>query len=802
MNKMMKKQILPAIILVLAIAGCSTSSGLTPEDDSSGGPSRTAPKSGYGRILWGLWDVTINPDDGSVDAVMLRNADFTANVTQFMQPLFSAINWVSIQVQPGTNFGEGYIIVNVTLRHPFNGKNFYNGFDVRGIFMADGSYNGTYDPTVLYAGEGDTQLLNADGYTRWWNPTEFLTYNTLFGYTPGNLAPPVFPLATVNPFKYFADDLDVNEPFSQVDISKRGFFTSTPGVNTRRYEIQFKKDGGKPVFKFQYAVDASWAPPDPAYKPDYPAEAFPLEANCREAFMVDVTDAGSTAWWEDTDDYGGELVLDITVGDWQGAVNPQGPLGEVAAIWIEGPILNGAVEVLGNADIISLESYKFIAEVTLDNLLLTQAGTEELFGTVISAAPNSYEPQTPGGSNFDYPIAPLAAFFKCTVEIKGGGGLPIWPVAQGNRGHTGYVGLYGPDEIHDAPTWTHLWQPHPYGNPLSVFLSETVAFLSNTGDGGPLPCGAVDLVTKTTKWNQQFHYDMQNWLNLKAISEDGEIAFTCESKYNTIYGLDTEDGSEVWQIPGEMRADDYPTIDLDGNFIIPIKDIGYRSVDAHTGAINWTTTGGSGYYSVPAVGANGVIYATQGGQWDRILVALNPADGSINWQTGSLGQGAGNGVTVHPNGDIILHTMEGLHCFRDLGDDYTVVWQQPYPCPFFSSVGVGPSGDIYSLDYEGVFRRLDPATGETVASSTGWGPGNSFRPAIGADGLVYSRSYLYDENEAYMTCWNADCTLRWQYYAGQWLMGDGHMAAPAIAQDGALISSYRTLGLCVWKDSS
>src|SRR4030042_6201630 len=34
--------------------------------------------------LWGLWEVSIDPDDWSVDAVPCRDAMFTANVVQFL----------------------------------------------------------------------------------------------------------------------------------------------------------------------------------------------------------------------------------------------------------------------------------------------------------------------------------------------------------------------------------------------------------------------------------------------------------------------------------------------------------------------------------------------------------------------------------------------------------------------------------------------------------------------------------------------------------------------------------------------
>ncbi len=788
------------LLLAIASAGCAGASAVLPDSSPPDNITQVSYEGMVGRTLWGLWDARLDKESLTVNVTPMRSADFTCNVTRFMQPPYSPVNMLSISIGPGSDPANGFFIVDVTVRHPFPGLNKFNGFDVRGILLSNGSEHGIHDPSVIIAAQGETRLKNADGYTRWWNYPEFTTYGTIFGFTFGSLAPPNQPTATVNPYKYFADGLDADAQMSELNTANRGFFSTNPGVNTRRYEIQFKNIGGQNILDFQYAVDASWALPDPAFEPEYPVEAFPLSANCAEAFMVEVTDAGSDAWWGGPGQSGGKLVLDIAVSDWQGLENPGGALGQISEIWLEGPVLNGAVEVLGSAQVIDPGGLTAVVRATIDDLNLTQSGPEYLFGAVVSSSPSTYEPQVPGGSAFAHPDAPLSAYFLAQVDIKAAGEKPIWPTLQGNRANTGYVGLQGPAAVHDAPTWTHLWQPNPYGNPLPVFLSEDNAFLSNTGDGGPLPCGAVDLITKTTKWNQQFHDDMQNWLNLKAISEDGEVALCYESKYALIYGLDVEDGSELWHIPGTIKVDAYPTTDLDGNFIIPVDEYGYQSVEAHTGTINWTSQIGVGYYDIPAVGDNGVIYATSGGQWDGVLCALDPADGTTNWTSQGLGQLRMNGVTVHPNGTIILHSEQGLFCFKDNGDSCGIAWQKPYPCPFFSSVGVGSTGDIYMMDYEGVLRRLDPATGDTLQYTEGWGDGVSFRPAIGADGLIYAATRLYDENEAYMTCWKPDCTLHWQYYAGQWFMGDGLMAAPAIGQDGTLYSSYRTLGLCAWKD--
>ena len=114
-------------------------------------------------------------------------------------------------------------------------------------------------------------------------------------------------------------------------------------------------------------------------------------------------------------------------------------------------------------------------------------------------------------------------------------------------------------------------------------------------------------------------------------------------------------------------------------------------------------------------------------------------------------------------------------------------------------MGIAPNGDIIHMDAGGTLRRIDPSDGSTIQSSTGWGDGVGFRPAVGKDGLIYGRTRIYTPGEAFMSCYNADCTLRWQYSTGSW-WSNGMMCAPSIGQDGTLYSSFRSLGICAWVD--
>jgi hypothetical protein len=130
-------------------------------------------------MLWGMFDVTIDPSTGAIDMAPLRGCEFTANVLRFMQPPKAPKNYVKYTIEPGSDFPRGHVFVRVSLTHPFPGKDTYTGFDVRGVVIGNGSVQGLADSSISYAGANDLRILNADGYTRWFNPKEFTTTRRL-----------------------------------------------------------------------------------------------------------------------------------------------------------------------------------------------------------------------------------------------------------------------------------------------------------------------------------------------------------------------------------------------------------------------------------------------------------------------------------------------------------------------------------------------------------------------------------------------------------------------------------------------
>jgi len=410
--------LLCAVLVGFGCAGDPVSTDLATERD--------AVTNTEGRALWGFWEVSIDRASGEIDIIPVRDAMFNANVQQFLSPPFVPVHQMQIQILPSSDLGTGYVECSVSLTHPFLGLNQYKGFDVRGIFMADGTRTSLHDPVIMYGCEesGEAYMLNPDGYTRWWNSYEFNDSMPLLSYKPGKLGSLLYPIATLNPYKYFADDLELEQDVATMDTSSRGVFAPTTSPNLRIYQLQFPVIGSQPRFLFNYAVDASWEEPDPSYEPDYPLEAYGPGAQCQEAYHVAMNDEGSDAWYFD-DDSGGSLILNIEVFDWQGAANVDGVPGEVDELWVESDVLTDAIDILplATASPGGPTSSVFTVELTDMYLNLTESGNFNVLGSVVSTAPDSYQPQIPGGENFRFPDGRLAAYFMGTVHIGGDPGI-------------------------------------------------------------------------------------------------------------------------------------------------------------------------------------------------------------------------------------------------------------------------------------------------------------------------------------------------------------------------------------------
>lgn len=405
--------------LVLVLIGCSGggSNAVTPD---LSGDNLSRHESSSNTMLWGTWDVLLDPVSGTAEILPLRGLELTVNVTQFLQPPSSATHLMGIDIDDlQTDWASGFVVVDVRFTHPFMGIDQYTGFDVKGVCIGDGTIQATTDPAVVWAGPDDLTLLNADGYTRWYNPTEFTSYNSLFGFTLGKLGTPSTNFtATLNGYKYFCDYIDADTVLAEFFadpgcMNPRGFYSAGNTI-TRTYELQFPVAGGNPIYQFQYAVVASWDEPTVIPPTDIPDD-FAISANCHEPYVLSTFDE-SDMFYTDPGNFGGNLRMYVRVFDHQGAANGD-VASQVNAIHLETPdglIISGSMTytdpsaVLFSQDAISAT---FLLET--DQVEPSGQGEFPVMVIVESADPATYDQ----GFTVDYPDGNLSAFLLSSVSV-------------------------------------------------------------------------------------------------------------------------------------------------------------------------------------------------------------------------------------------------------------------------------------------------------------------------------------------------------------------------------------------------
>jgi hypothetical protein len=292
-------------LLIAILVGCQGQSSVptTPTLEE-------ARQNSSAKELWGLYDVWFDNQSSEFKSAPLRGACFAANVTKFLDGPPSGLG---IKIN---NINGNVFDIDVSLKHPFPGLDQYTGFDVMGVFIGEGSQVADWNSELRYAGLDDQQLLNADGYTRWFNPTEFNGGMPLLSYNKGKMSTPGYTAsATLCPYKYYADNLDKGEDLwsflTDPTYTDRGAFR--PNVNTRNYVIQFPQTVG---IKFNYAVVANWEPNLNTPAPPVSLNDFPPSANAQEAIGFKIDTTASTLFWNSTDGGGGKLIADIAIFDW------------------------------------------------------------------------------------------------------------------------------------------------------------------------------------------------------------------------------------------------------------------------------------------------------------------------------------------------------------------------------------------------------------------------------------------------------------------------------------------------------
>ena len=318
-----------------------------------------------GAHLWGMWDINIDPVAETIEATPLRGVAFTANVTKLLDSVPSTLHFEDL----GIEFDTGIVELDVGIKHPIPSFNQFTGFDVIGVFLGHGPGVYLNAAGVPEISDGTTMLKNADGYTRWFNAPEFTgagQEKPIFGYYPGKLGTPgCEPGAILNPYKFFTDGLDPDASAYDYLIEHpdmRGSFA--PGsINYRHYSLVFPNISTEGL-RFQYAIVAHWAPNLNHPAPPDSFDDWPPGANSGEALVAKIEDA-STAFYEDSTSYGGNVVLKISALDWSADCED---IQEEYEIWCHSDAWDGPFLIDMSCSGEAWNGSAFVADIPVTNL--------------------------------------------------------------------------------------------------------------------------------------------------------------------------------------------------------------------------------------------------------------------------------------------------------------------------------------------------------------------------------------------------------------------------------------------------
>ena len=399
----MKFQI-PSVATVTVVAllalGCTAGNSNPMEPDSVITTIAQSTDKSPSTMLWGLYDCYLDLESGTIQAVPNRTAMFTLNMVGMLNmnpPNMSFKIWL-------LDIGLDRVIadVDVTLTHPLEGMPQYNGYDVRCVFMGNGSGEMLYNSDLHYPVHDIDQSMmedpyeldggGPDGYTRWFNATEFPIAGP-FGFTKGVLGFPNYtPSATLCPYKYYTEGIGTDEDvfeFLESDGADYGVFPAGASI-TRNFYLEFPLP--VPSVPFQYAVLATWE--DPVIHPWGLPEAA--------ALSVAVTD---DLYFNGPDDWGGDLVLDFDVWNWH---------DQPSLILIESTVLSNVYEFTP-ADMVPIsggDNYStYRIEIPSDNI---KSDEDNEFWIICEYDNYDYSNYFPPGSA---PDATLAAFFRYDLYV-------------------------------------------------------------------------------------------------------------------------------------------------------------------------------------------------------------------------------------------------------------------------------------------------------------------------------------------------------------------------------------------------
>ncbi len=659
---------------------------------------------------WGVWQFTAVPDERLLDVVQLRTGNMHVNVLVFLEP--PPLVYLTLD---SIEFNGDIIDCVIGLRHPFLGLDEFTGFDVCGVLITNGSVSGFEDPALVMAGEGDTRLLNPDGYTRWWNPAEFPDDGTMFGYNDGLLGAPDSYAnynSTVNGYKLFSDNLDADDPVGSLDPTDRCVFTAGE-KNTRHYSIQVGNDG----LVFNYAVDASWKFPTGGPPWQVP-ESFDPDANKPEAWNVSVTELENTLWNDGSSSGGG---IDLLIDVWDhynaglNAVQVDSPGNFIEPVSSPAPIGGGDGYSRYRIDIDTATP----GEDSIDILISVES---EVVG---------YQGLLPGEK--------VAAYFMHTCSVAD---------EPPSNSTLEIIAPNGGESLEQDCPYEIEW--NSYGDPIADvkleystdgFVVETYTIIDSTpNDGGyDWEVPTIDSDTVRVRISDLLDPGVNDISDDDfSINEPGEQVwhkYKCDSSNQGVSPYNGPATNHIeWTFNCIGDTTPGPSIGYDGTIYIGTNN-GYLHAVNPDGTERYSIDLGSFVLGTPAIADDNTVYA---GTWGPGRLWAIRCEGDIEWEFDTLGDINKCHPAIADDGTIYVGNNNGR--FWAINPDGTEKWNHNAGGGYVPSPAIGPGGEVYFVMSGGTaFGIEDIAQGSynIFWQHTFSGEHISNSPSVDDNGVVY-----------------------------------------------------------------
>ncbi|HDS30540.1 MAG TPA: hypothetical protein ENN67_05785, partial [Firmicutes bacterium] len=427
------------------------------------------------RVLWGYFDATMNTKTGEINVVPVRDTQQHHNILLFLEKtqcthclqIFDATPLTGV---PGWSF-------EVQIHHPFN-EQLFRGFDVRGIVMLPASWEWPMsERRMSNLSAGDPELINADGMTALYNPsTAGFGPLGLFGYQKGNAATIIPPDGVLNAYKSYESDIPDNT---------RHVFNADDTI-IRTFEIQFPEEFPA-VWRFGYAVDASWAMPSGSGDE---ISDFPPEANCPEPYRVDIS---TIKVGYGINPQGGSVLLKIRVYDYD-------PMSHLLPT-VEAPDL---MNYIATAKFYGFEGPVPVYHAQICNDKFAPVGTYRVLVRVEDALNESSPPEVE-----------LAHYSVFSIDVNAAvpkkGWAKTWGYTGEEHGRAVKADLYG--NVYVAGTFMGAvdFNPHPDEVSLRTSNGHEDCFISKFSETGKF------------HWVKTWGGTGTDWINDIAITNEGDI---------------------------------------------------------------------------------------------------------------------------------------------------------------------------------------------------------------------------------------------------------------------------------------